>query len=778
MQGGLDSDPHPTTPNLASGFSLKAADLISPRTLQLTVSRENASTDLRLSLTSQQSVEFTIGHLDHMVRFSQIESSYKKKPESRPLSTRITVFSSPSHAFLPILDLELLWATGIEGDEGVHPRSAIAALERDILSYYFPPVVPCDMPWNIQTFYESVHVPSKHSTETPDMPDHLLNCKLYPFQRRSVQWLLQREAVKLSEGKVSPLENRSQCSAPLFEPAFDWTQRRCFVSHLRRMVLTNLDALSEDEVGGRRGILAEEMGLGKTVELTALISLHRRKIEQPTVYDPYTDAEVATSGATLIITPPGILEQWRTELNNHAPHLQVFHYKGMPSVTASKKHNETDMVKELLGYDVVLTTYNTLSREIHYTNTAPKRDLRKAKQHEPRRSPIVQISWWRCCLDEAQMIESGVSQAATVARVIPRVNAWAISGTPVRKNVQDLLGLLVFLRLEPFCSAKSLWNSLDRETFKEIFSTIALRHTKDQVRDELRLPPQKRIVMLLPFTPIEEQNYTQLLQQLCEDCGLSPEGIPKGDGFDPDDARTVEKMRMWLSRLRQTCLHPQVGGRNRRALGRGNAPLRTVEEVLDVMIEQNDTAVRAEEREHVLAQVVRGHIFGFAKNDVQRSPNALKVYSAALKQAEGFVNEARHDVAEEEARLRAEGNGALKNATAESESDSESDSENKDSKRSSRLATLRKALRSALEVYHICTFYVASAYYQVKTDEGLTKPDSDTFQEVEQRETEYYEKAKATRKELLQECHSRAERVMRKIKAQAKVSDQILQLPL
>ncbi|EOD47563.1 putative snf2 family helicase protein [Neofusicoccum parvum UCRNP2] len=189
------------------------------------------------------------------------------------------------------------------------------------------------------------------------------------------------------------------------------------------------------------------------------------------------------------------------------------------------------------------------------------------------------------------------------------------------------------------------------------------------------------------------------------------------------------------------------------------------------MIEQNDTLVRTEEREHVLAQVLRGHILGFAKSDTERSRKALDIYKDALKQAEVFVTEARLDVSEEEARLKADGSGATNKPDVDTKTDSgsESDSDDKDEKKSGRIATLRKALRSALEVHHICTFYVASAYYQIKTNEDLTKPDSEEFRELEQLETQFYEKAKVIRKELLQESHSRAEKVMGKLKAHSKL---------
>ena len=91
------------------------------------------------------------------------------------------------------------------------------------------------------------------------------------------------------------------------------------------------------------------------------------------------------------------------------------------------------------------------------------------------------------------MVESGVSNAAKVAQLIPRQNAWAVSGTPVKKDAKDLYGLLIFLRYEPYCSSITLWDRLivrHRNIFWQIFGDIALRHTKDQIKGEILLPPQ------------------------------------------------------------------------------------------------------------------------------------------------------------------------------------------------------------------------------------------------------------------------------------------------
>ena len=174
-----------------------------------------------------------------------------------------------------------------------------------------------------------------------------------------------------------------------------------------------------------------------------------------------------------------------------------------------------------------------------------------------------------------------------------------VSGTPVKKDARDLFGLVDFLHYKPYCDFPShVWERLvtqHKNVFRRIFGTIALRHTKNQIRDEIQLPPQRRVVITVPFTQIEEQHYVTMFGLMAEDCGLNLDGTPKTHDWDPDSPTTIERMRNWLTRLRQTCLHPEVGARNRRALG-GKGPLRTVGEVLEVMIDQNDVATRLEER--------------------------------------------------------------------------------------------------------------------------------------------------------------------------------------
>lgn len=608
-------------------------------------------------------------------------------------------------------------------------------------------------PWSPQDFYESVHVPDREGDTKNDF-EALLDSDLYPFQKRAVHWMLGREGVVYENDLLRPMQiPRREREVCLYRECEDLNGERCYVDHVRGIVQrTRPDG---DPIRLSGGILAEEMGLGKTVELMALVSLHRRsEILQDPFIDRASGVKVTPSRATLIITPSTILQQWRSELEQHAPSLKVMVYQGVVSKQTSEM--EAQIIKDMCTrYDVVLATYQTLSREVHFAEDPPERDMRHARKFERKRSPLVQIQWWRICLDEAQMVESGVTLAARVARRLPRVHSWAVSGTPLRKNVQDLQGLLIFLGYEPLSSDARLWNHLvtyHRHVFRRIFEKIALRHTKAQIREELQLPQQKRVVITTPFSAVEQQNYANLVAEMCDAVGVHADGSPKDEDWDPDNHFTIEKMRNWLVRLRQSCLHPQVGSKNRRALGRGRGPLRTVAEVLEVMIDQNETECRVQERAVVMAKLLRAHIIGNNRTAEKRSVYALEIYEDAMNSCEQIVEDARKKLAT-----------AKKTRLEKGEVSAETDEEDSSSESTPILGRLRNSLRTALQLLHTSTFFAATACYQIKSNIVLTEPDSDGFKALEEKETALYERAKIVRKEILGDSSRKSEVLMRKI---------------
>jgi E3 ubiquitin-protein ligase SHPRH len=672
--------------------------------------------------------------------------------------TRVTAVQPDSFK----LDIEIRWTLGLSVIE--HPAVSGHYMNEDLklLSTYMRgAAVQTDTAWALSDFYDSVHIPPTDLQVSPRIKHSLTETALLPFQERTVDWLLRREGVAFSaSGTLEPFVESSPPAS--FRQTQDATGAPCYVSQLRGMVVANLDAAKGDTLQTLRGgILAEEMGLGKTVELIALIAHHKREIPDGDVYDAYIGAPVKPSGATLIITPPSILEQWISEIHTHAPELKVLHYKGLSPPSAPKKDHAAT-VDHLLQYDVVLTTYQVLSREIHHAVPPPDRSSRRVQRRERRTSPLVGISWWRICLDEAQMIESGVSQAATVARIIPRCNAWAVSGTPLRRDVQDLRGLLIFLRCDAFAN-KSVWGRLDKASFKGIFNEIALRHNKDKVRNELRLPPQKRVVITVPFTAIEEQNYTEMMRQCADACWLSPEGVPLHEDIRPvDHPEVIERMRDWLVRLRQTCLHAHVGRKNRKALGSKNGALRTVQEVLEVMIEQGDTQWKSEAREMMLSQIKLGHIKAYAGNIEDRAQSAVPYYLEALKDAQSYVAMIREELLAEQQKLGSI--PAMDGSPSTSLPDDDADDEDeKDGDNMGRIPVLRKSVRSFLEVEHACRFFIATAYHQIKENEQATKPDSEEYHRLDKLEAEWYEQAKYIRRELLKGSKSKAQQQMAKV---------------
>ena len=63
----------------------------------------------------------------------------------------------------------------------------------------------------------------------------------------------------------------------------------------------------------------------------------------------------------------------------------------------------------------------------------------------------------------------------------------------------------------------------------------------------------------------------------------------------------------------------------------------------------------------------------------------------------------------------------------------------------------RNRLRTALEIEHMAVFFQANAFFQIKSNEDMTKPETPEFEALEKQETEGYERAKKLRQEILQE---------------------------
>ncbi|KAI9648475.1 hypothetical protein NHQ30_003109 [Ciborinia camelliae] len=745
-----------------------------PEPSHITIQDDNGNPLLTVPLSLEYTLMSILNPFDDILICLSVDRDSKKRArQSSKLWTEagISLQKMDDSDYIQI-DFTIKWEVTTQ-PELIQPKKTDALLK--VLSAYFPDPNGTNLEsFSAQDFYQSAHSPDPDDEISASIETPGLESTLYPFQKRAVQWLLRREGSEWSRatGSVREKQFKTTDQLPLsFIAATDAQGRSCYVSHLFGIVALNLEPFFSIEQDIKGGILAEEMGLGKTVEMIALLTLHPRPDQGPSIFDPFTRENLWTTNATLIISPSTISKQWIGEIKTHAPHLKVTYYEGVKS----RKVQYAAAIEDFATSDVVITTYTVLASEINFTSLNPEKQLRRESKYPRPKSPLMQYSWWRVCLDEAQMVESGVSKSATVARMIPRINAWAITGTPVRKNINDLLGLLIFLRYEPLVST---WKSLisSKVHFCSVFGTISLRHSKRSVRGELNLPQQRRFVITMPFNPIEEQYYQELFGQMCEESGLSTEGVPLINGWDPNDY--AEVMRRWLVRLRQVTLYPEVGGRSGRKIRQnkdGDEPvIQTAKAVLELMFSQTDVAIRSNHRLLLMSRLKRGQLF----ENSPRVQEALKIWEEVIVESSISVNEARDELSgeilSEKARLASRVEKTTDSETAKAIASSQTQGpgnidggeiDGQDgSDPASRIGISRARLRTALELHHMALFFRANAHYQIKTNEEMTKPDSPEFDRLERLEKEGYDAAKSLRREILLEVFNKSNNMMAAIK--------------
>ncbi|KFG83979.1 putative SNF2 family helicase/ATPase [Metarhizium anisopliae] len=309
------------------------------------------------------------------------------------------------------------------------------------------------------------------------------------------------------------------------------------------------------------GILADMMGLGKTLSILSLVSStidESHKWEQaPIVQRPKMDPRLSSNGhsamqtnfdpatvtrhvkSTLIVCPLSTVTNWEEQMKQHvAPGGLSYHiYHGS---------NRIKDVDKLAEFDVVITTYGSVSNELG--------SRRKGKDGI---YPLEEIGWFRIVLDEAHMIrESSTLQFKAMCR-LQAERRWAVTGTPVQNRLDDLAALLSFLRLHPF-DDRSKFNRYIVEPFKAcdpeivpklrvLVDTITLRRLKDKID----LPKREDLVIRLNFSP-EERSIYELFARNAQDRVKVLAGVKDGKALGGNTYIHILKA---ILRLRLLCAH-------------------------------------------------------------------------------------------------------------------------------------------------------------------------------------------------------------------------------
>lgn len=202
-----------------------------------------------------------------------------------------------------------------------------------------------------------------------------------------------------------------------------------------------LRMLSRESMGG---ILADQMGLGKTPQIVALL----------------LDEVAAGRTPNLVVMPTTIIENWRREIAHFAPSLSVLVHHGP---------DRTGFPQRLSEKDVVLTSYETVVRD----------------------ESMLQMPRWNLLVaDEAQALKNPEAQRSIAIKNIPARIHVAVTGTPLENRLLDIWSITEFA-LPGFLGSRSGFESafandaVGAQRLEPLISPIMLRRLVAEVAKDL-----------------------------------------------------------------------------------------------------------------------------------------------------------------------------------------------------------------------------------------------------------------------------------------------------
>ncbi|KIW70325.1 hypothetical protein, variant 1 [Phialophora macrospora] len=266
--------------------------------------------------------------------------------------------------------------------------------------------------------------------------------------------------------------------------------------------------LKPSETGG--GILADEMGMGKSLSILALVT---KTLDAAQAWQQGSDdalrglsteriSELTPSRATLVLVPSALLlHEWQAEIQKHVQEdLKVIVYHGK---------NRSREVSHIPGAYIVLSTYQTIAIE------SPV-----ATPHI--RSPLLDFAWFRIVLDEAHFIRRRTTTFYETVSRLQGKSRWCLSGTPIQNTLDDIGSLFAFIRADPFDKiavfrhfiARPFDHGQNRKTASRRLSQLIDSTCLRRGRGVLHLPSQNEQVREVEFSSAERAQYQRTKTQM------------------------------------------------------------------------------------------------------------------------------------------------------------------------------------------------------------------------------------------------------------------------
>ncbi|KAF8318099.1 hypothetical protein DL93DRAFT_2054681, partial [Clavulina sp. PMI_390] len=370
-----------------------------------------------------------------------------------------------------------------------------------------------------------LNLPEMVNPPPPSRETEELQTDLMKHQKQALKWMLEME------NPVLPVRPDQQ--AVQF---WKYVQKSQALSFYENIASHQARSTTDPPTLGRGGLMADSMGLGKTLSMISLIVATRK------------DLPKAHSNCTLIVAPVSVLRTWDLQVKEHcAPGLlRVYTYHDKSRDIAAS---------QLQKYDIVITSYSTVAGE--YTAEGQVKKKRGG-------NALFGLKWKVRSLGNNLIFFQTKIHKAVVALDAER--RWLVSGTPIINSPKDLGAILSFLRI---CAPlddlgyfnRALIRPLNRgdpaaaNLLQALMVHMCLRRTKEMQDSDgnplVKLPGVEITTIRVELDPEARRMYDEVRR-------LSQEGILR-QIQSADGSVTIQapaNALSMLTRMRQLILHP------------------------------------------------------------------------------------------------------------------------------------------------------------------------------------------------------------------------------
>lgn len=259
--------------------------------------------------------------------------------------------------------------------------------------------------------------------------------------------------------------------------------------------------------------LADDMGLGKTLQaITLLAGIKEGKVEGHGGDD---------DAPHLVVLPPSLLFNWQNEIEKFYPSLRVHCYVG------------TERVDDFEGYDVVLTTYGLIRRDIE---------------------KLEEVSFNVIIFDEAQAVKNIYAATTGAVRRLKGRFKLVITGTPLENHLGEYFSSLdlalpgLLGDYDEFKKYLKAERSADLDIIVRRTRPFVLRRTKEKILKEL--PPKTENDVYLELTEKQKALYKKTVEMI---------RATIDDAYRSKTSQQAQIIALTaILKLRQLCVSPRL----------------------------------------------------------------------------------------------------------------------------------------------------------------------------------------------------------------------------